>query len=111
MPARGYEISECSIRHRVEHEDSRTFSKDFRRFLKCSEDCPKFIQTFPIILQKFPKVFEDYQRLPSISEQSSKMFRLHRNKVRFVQLLNLENLIAQMTSISNLSTHVKISNM
>ena len=48
-------------------------SEDFRRFLKFSEDRPKFIRTFPIIFRKIPKISEDCRRLPNIFEQTSKI--------------------------------------
>ena len=63
----------------------------------------------PIIFRKFPKMSEDYRRLPYISKQSSKMFRSYRNKFRFVRQLNLVNLIVNMTSL--ISSHVRISNL
>ena len=57
-----------------------------------------------------------YQRFPSISKKSSKMFPSYRKKFRFVQQLNVVNLIALMMSlislcvkISNLSLHVKMT--
>ena len=57
---------------------SRRFPNILRRcpkmFLKFSEDCPKFTRTLPIIFPKFPKMSEDYRRLPNISEQFLKMF-------------------------------------
>ena len=56
---------------------------------KFSEDCWKFIRTFHS--DHFPKISEDYRKLPNISEQSSNMFRSYRNKVRIVQQLNLVN--------------------
>ena len=37
------------------------------------------------ISDHFPKNSEDYRRLPNVSEQSSKMFRSHRNEFRFVR--------------------------
>ena len=52
---------------------------------------------------------EDCRRLPNVSEQSSKMFRSHRNEFRFVRQLNLVNVIAHTTLL--LSSHVKISNL
>ena len=61
-------------------------SEDFRKF---SEDCLKFIQSFPIIFRKFPKISEDCRRLPNISEQSTKMFRSYRNKFRLVKQVNV----------------------
>ena len=40
-----------------------------------------------LLSDHFPIISEDYRRLPNISEKSSKMFRLYRNKCRFVQQL------------------------
>ena len=90
---------------------SEHFPKISEDFPKFSEQCQKFIRTFPIIFRKFPKMSEDFRRLPKVaecSEQSSKMFRSHRNELRFVRQLNLVNVIAHTTSL--LSSHVKISN-
>ena len=88
---------------------SEHFPKVSEDFSKFSERCPKFIRTFSITIQKFPKISEDCRRLPNVSEQSSKMFRSHRNEFRFVRQLNLVNVIAHTTSL--LSSHVKISNL
>ena len=125
MPARGYEFEfESTSRHVIfcllykqQHQGyfsnfpkiSEHFPKISEDFLKVSELCPKFIRTFPIIFRKFPKMSEDCRRLPNVSEQSSKMFRSHRNEFRFVRQLNLVNVIAHTTSL--LSSHVKISNL
>ena len=116
MPARGYEfylrvfgcssLTPYSVYYINRHfpEVFRTFPEDFR---KISEDCPKSIRAFLIIFRKFPKMSEDFRRLQNISEQSSTTFRSYRNKFRFVQQLNLVNLVAHMTSL--ISSHAKIS--
>ena len=101
-------IFECSTQHQGYFSNFPKISEHFPKisedFSKFSERCPKFIRTFPIIFRKFPKMSEDCRRLPNVSEQSSKMFRSHRNEFRFVPQLNLVNVIAHTTSL--LSSHV-----
>ena len=117
MPALGYEFYLQvfnSLLYKQQHQGyfsnfpniSEHFPKISEDFSKLSEQCPKFIRTLPIIFRKFPKMSEDFRRLPKVSEQSSKMFRSHRNEFRFFRQLNL---IAHATSL--LSSHVKISNL
>ena len=99
----------CSLYKQQYQGYFSNFPKISEDFSKFSEQCPKFIQTFPIIFRKFLKMSEDFRRLPNVSELSSKMFRSHRNEFRFVRQLNLVNVIAHATSL--LSSHVKISNL
>ena len=80
-------------------EHFRTFSEDFGRFLKILRKLP---DVHTNISDHFPKIAgdsEDFRRLPNISEQCSRMFRSYRNKCRFVQRLNLVNVITAMTSL------------
>ena len=99
------------------------FPNIFRRFPKIFENSPntarssyEHLRSFSEHFRRCAKIFEDYRRLPNISDQSSKMIRSCRYEFRFVLQLNLINLIASATSLlsshvkmSNLSSHVKIS--
>ena len=65
------------------------------------------------ISDHFPKMSEDYRRLPIISEQSSNMFRSYRNKFSFDQQLSkldstYDIIDISHVKISNFSSHVKI---
>ena len=99
-------------------EDFRTFSEDFRRFSKIFENSPKAVRnsyehfrSFFENLGRCTKISEDNRSLPNISELSLMMFQSYRNKFRFVQQLNLVNLLAHVTSLisSHISSHEKIS--
>ena len=66
----------------------------FRRFSKILQRLSQVHKNISDIFRKFRKMSEDYRRLPNIFKQSSKMFRSCRNKFKFVQQLNLVNLIS-----------------
>ena len=87
----------------------RRFPNIFRRFPKIFKILRTVSEVHTNISDHFPKISEDCRRLPNVSEQSSKMFRSHRNEFRFVRQLNLVNVIAHTTSL--LSSRVKISNL
>ena len=83
---------------------------------ECRENSPNTVRSsyehfrsFSHNVRRCPKISEDCQRLPNISEQTSKMFRSYRNEFWFIPPLNFVNLIAYTASL--LSAHVKISNL
>ena len=89
------------------------FPNIFQGFPKIFENSPntalssyEHFRSFSENFRRCPKIFKDYQRLPNISEQSSKMLGSSRNEFRSVLQLNLINLIAHTMSL--LSSHVKI---
>ena len=107
---RGYEFY---LRYRVEHEKIKYVSasghKDFRRFFKILRALSK---VHTKISDHFPKISEDVRRIPKVAEYFRAIFddvSIYKNKFRFNQQLYLINLIANMTSLILISSHVKIS--
>ena len=75
---------------------SRKFPNVFGRFLS---ELRSSYGAFLTISEDFRRFRKNYRGWLDISEQSLKMFRSDRNKFRFVQQLNLVNLITHMTSL------------
>ena len=94
-------ICSCSTRYLTRSRECRRFPNIFQRVPKIFENSPKTIRSSYEHFWSlyFPKMSEDYRKLPNISEQSLKMFQSYRNKFRFVQQLSLVNLIARMMSL------------
>ena len=71
------------------------FPKISNRFLKISEDFPKLFRrpdersrTFSVNFRKFQKMSEDFRRLPKGFEEDPKMFRWLRDKLDINEIID-----------------------
>ena len=61
----------------------RRFPTTFRRFFKLSRRPDERSRTFFENFRKFPKMSEDFRRLPSTIEEDPKMFRWYTNEFKY----------------------------